>query len=443
MWSVIACLILCFGTITLHFSRRHLRTLLAIPGPATALTPLSLRCQEFKGRKTAYVASLHRRYGPVLRITPNEVSFTTPSAVSKIYTTLSEKTAFYDIFIVYNERTHFTMMRSYEHKSRKRSLASLYSMSAILNGPTETLIDTKVEGFINSLDNQHLSATTIFKLISPLILDTMTGFIYGNLGATDALESSQDDQINNDLKAPERRLLFFSFNQFPTAARWITYAINKLGMSSLVPTSTYSQILDHGWRVWESFDRQVASSGKIYGATCDSVMAQAHKAGLDGKSIGAECTDHLLAAIIALDHVLISALWVLSKPSNRLIQRRLRHELQTLNRDDLDSARNPTNQACAKLPYLNAIMKETLRLYPPFSGSQPRTFRADVSLDGYVIPAGTVVSMNMYAMHRDPTVFPEPEDFQPERWLDEGRSREMDRYFLPFSAGDRRCTGEQ
>ncbi|KAL9094280.1 MAG: hypothetical protein Q9165_003420 [Trypethelium subeluteriae] len=306
-------------------------------------------------------------------------------------------------------------------------------------------MDTKTMNFIDALAKQTPLETTIFKLIAPPILDFMTAFMYRSLGATAAMESSQDNQINDDLKTSGRRLLFFSFSHFPSLAEWITIAINKLGLSNLIPTRTYPQILYHGWHTWQSFHHRISNSENLDATASASVIAQAHDAGITGPALAAECTDQLLAALIALNHVLISAIWILSQPSHHSIQSHLHHELRTLPPSALDSAGNPSIPTCSKLPYLNAVVKETLRLYPPFSGAQPRRFRSDVVIDGYVIPAGTSVSMSTYAMHRNAEVFPEPERFWPERWMDvgEGRRREMERYFWPFSVGDRRCTGEQ
>ncbi|KAF2233589.1 cytochrome P450 [Viridothelium virens] len=446
MWIEILCFVLTLAVIYVCSKLGHSRTLAAIPGPpGNPLTSFLIDYLDLQGCKTRHVASLHKKYGPVVCIASKEVSLSSHSAVPKIYTIQSEKTSFYDMFIVFNERTHFTMINTQEHKNRRRPFASLYAALTVSSGETEILMDTMTMKFIDALAKQIPLEKKLYELISPSILDFMTAFIYGNLGATAALESSQDNQINDDLKAPGRRLLFFAFNQFPVLAEWATIAINKLGLSNHFPTRTYPQLFSHGWHTWQSFDQKISRSEKLDATTSASVIAQAHDSGITGTALAAECADQLLAALIALNHVLISALWVLSQPSQHSIQSRLHDELRALPPSALDSAGNPSIQTCSKLPYLNAVMKETLRLYPPFSGAQPRRFRSDVVIDGYVIPAGTSVSMCMYAMHRNPEVFPEPERFWPERWLDvsEGRMREMERYFWPFSAGDRRCTGEQ
>jgi cytochrome P450 len=87
--------------------------------------------------------------------------------------------------------------------------------------------------------------------------------------------------------------------------------------------------------------------------------------------------------------------------------------------------------------YLDAVVKETLRIRPvvPVVG---RHVRAPIELDGYVIPAGTTLMVSIYLIHTDPEVYPEPNEFRPERFLNgtpEGGA------WIPFGGGVRRCMG--
>ena len=89
--------------------RRHLTSPLnRIPGPRHAgFTSLPLRWHEFRAERTRYVHQLHLRYGPVVRIAPNEVAFASAAAVKEIYCSGGsgyDKTEFYDLFKVYGRR---------------------------------------------------------------------------------------------------------------------------------------------------------------------------------------------------------------------------------------------------------------------------------------------------------------------------------------------------
>lgn len=93
------------------------------------------------------------------------------------------------------------------------------------------------------------------------------------------------------------------------------------------------------------------------------------------------------------------------------------------------------------LPYLRAVLEETLRLYPPAWGIGRRALR-DGDLAGHRVPKGAVISICQYTMHHDAALWDDPERFDPERWLD-GRAAAVPRGgYFPFSDGPRRCIAE-
>ena len=71
-----------------------------------------------------------------------------------------------------------------------------------------------------------------------------------------------------------------------------------------------------------------------------------------------------------------------------------------------------------KLPYLDAVFRETMRLYPTIISTLPRILDQPIFIGGMELPPGVVVGMQNYVHHRDPVVFPDPESFTPERWLE-------------------------
>ncbi|XP_073501459.1 cytochrome P450 4V2-like isoform X2 [Phyllobates terribilis] len=102
------------------------------------------------------------------------------------------------------------------------------------------------------------------------------------------------------------------------------------------------------------------------------------------------------------------------------------------------SDRPVTMDDMKKLRYLEAIIKEALRIFPsvPFFA---RTITEDCTIRGYTVPKGVNVIILPYALHRDPEYFPHPEEFKPERFFSENASGRNPYAYVPFSAGLRNC----
>ncbi|KAF8768982.1 hypothetical protein HU200_007055 [Digitaria exilis] len=91
------------------------------------------------------------------------------------------------------------------------------------------------------------------------------------------------------------------------------------------------------------------------------------------------------------------------------------------------------------LPYLHCIINETLRLYPAAPLLLPHEASMDCKIHGYDIPAGSMVLVNAYAIHRDPAIWEDPEEFRPERF-EHGKAE--GKFMMPFGMGRRKCPGE-
>ena len=111
-------------------------------------------------------------------------------------------------------------------------------------------------------------------------------------------------------------------------------------------------------------------------------------------------------------------------------------------REIVGNKKDITEDDLDKMHYLKAIIKETLRLHPPIPLLTPRKSIQDAKIDGYDIAAGTQVIINAWTIGKDPTLWDEPEEFQPERFLTSSIDfKGHDFQLIPFGAGRRGCPG--
>ncbi len=111
------------------------------------------------------------------------------------------------------------------------------------------------------------------------------------------------------------------------------------------------------------------------------------------------------------------------------LRERLLAEIERVEPDDLDGY--------TRLPYLQATIHETLRIRPV--GAQCfRKLRRDWEVGGWRLPAGATLALLIWMVHHDPAIWPDPEQFSPERFLDR---RPAPYHFLPFGGGNTRCIG--
>lgn len=428
-----------------------------IPGPWTfSLTKWRLAYEDYKGTRSRTFCKLHERYGPVVRVSPDEVSFSSTTAVRAIYGAGSgfERTGFYQMFEVEERPNMFSFSSVKAHGDRKKLLAHAYAKSGMLKGTTAALVEGKVKKYLELLEREGTMSET-FTSLHYFSLDAITEFLYGRFGKTSCLQGIKEDRVLvKEMANPDRRRLTWFSVHLPRLTNWLYSRKGALGCVAQyfypmrMPT-TYTGIRIHALRACQSYAAMADNgNGKEETSALIARLWQYHSSrkegGLEDLDIASECADHLLAGIETTSDTLMFAIWCLSRPEHRHFQQKLIEEVHRISDDSLNADGIPCVEGSDKLSYVNAVIKETLRLFAPLPGSEPRSSANNATIDGYAIPARTVVSISPYTLHRNPEIFPDPERFNPERWVDESKDQaEMKKWFWAFSSGGRMCIGIQ
>ena len=167
------------------------------------------------------------------------------------------------------------------------------------------------------------------------------------------------------------------------------------------------------------------------------LMAQDEEQGGQGMS-DAQVRDEAMTIFLAGHETTANALawtWYLLSEAPA-VEARLHAEV-----DRVLGGRTPTLADIPQLPFVEQVIKESMRLYPP-AWIIGRRAIDEYAVGGYVLPPRSIVLLSPYVLQRDARFFPEPKAFMPERWTPEfGQALPAFAYF-PFGGGTRRCIGE-
>ncbi len=170
-----------------------------------------------------------------------------------------------------------------------------------------------------------------------------------------------------------------------------------------------------------------------------SMLMDAVDVGETGESMNDEQVHDEVMTFIFGGHETVSSgltwtFYLLSK--HPIIARRVRQELSRVL-----GGRTPTVDDIPRLSYLTMVIEEAMRLYPPV-WLISRTPTEDDEIGGYHIPAGSMVLVSKYVVHRHPDFWENPDGFDPERFTPERVAARPRHAYFPFSAGPRKCIGD-
>ncbi|KAF9530327.1 cytochrome P450 [Crepidotus variabilis] len=391
------------------------------------------------GSWSKHLESLHETYGYVVRVGPNELHFSNPDAYNDIYgmgTRFMKQPEMYSCFAT--DKSVFAMWDHQEVMNRRTLIGPFFSRKAILN--LEKTVQGKIDLLVSRLmEYYHANKSANLDLaFRSLSLEIITSYCFSR--SPNALDSK--DFRNEVLIAIDHTMpMIWVFKHFPLI-RKLLLNVPECFASVLKPSTKGileqrkqmgTQIdeimkdpssldnVDHE-TIYHHFLTPQPENVKLPPITRDWLLDEGlymRFAGSD--TVGNTCT-------VAAYHIL----------NNKDVHSKL---LDSLKEVWPDRETPPSYEALEKVPYLTAVLKESLRMAHGVVTPLPRLVGPTVAeIAGELIPPGTVVSMGATILHRNPSIFPDPYRFDPERWL-QPNSFDLEKYLVAFSKGPRGCLG--
>ncbi|KAK5447930.1 hypothetical protein LTS15_009429 [Exophiala xenobiotica] len=410
-----------------------------------------------KYARSAHVQAAHEKYGNIVRIQPNHISFIEPRAAKDIYGFQSKmlKDDFYETFAAPDQEGHTfksivnTPDRE-EHSRKRKYISNAFAQRTVVN--LDPLVNRGVANLVKQFDTIAVSGppkwpgaprdgfTNLYRWINLLAYDIVGEISFGEcLGLCEQGDDVME-ALPFDGSAPYKTNVIDAFqggNIYDCFFGPFPYMVNALKrLTSWHHNSIKNKAF--GEFVNMEVDKRLKRGGPSGFRDFMSYFLEDGK----GEKLNLEYGEQWREASILLaggtdtsTSSMTSTIYLLLK-NPRCLQR-LREEIDPVLRDTKVAS---YDQVC-NLPYLRAVIEEALRDRPPVGQGLPRVVpEGGATIAGHFIQGGTTVSVPVVSLHHNPSVFPDPHEFRPERWL-EADTQNLRDYCIPFSVGPRACIG--
>ncbi|BCS21764.1 uncharacterized protein APUU_22196A [Aspergillus puulaauensis] len=423
-------------TVTLVVYRLWLSPLSGFPGSPLAKTTF---LYEFyydwikPGLYCKKIHEMHQKYGPVIQVTPEELHVDDPAYFAKLFVSGGVRKS--DAYPGFTRGTGFEdytdMIRTHDiHRFIRAPAQQFFSRSSLKQ------VEGRLVGCIKTLCQRLEEYKDTGKPVN------MSNALYSL--STDAVSAAICEKPTNYLADLDFNATWFKiqkkgmanvplFGIFPWPARGLIMQL-VLYVSSFLPVVKAYQPPRQ-----EDIKAELRTPNLVSDAFGGTQRAEAPK-----EQFGRDIYDRagqLLqqSGIYQLSHTVQAIITHLALDDNAC--QMLKSEIAAF------LERKPESAICwqdlEKLPYLDACVREGLRMVTGALKRSTRVFPdTAIHVDGLMIPKGTPVAMTSYWMHMDSKVFPDPDKFEPQRWLDE-HNEAMAEYFVPFGRGSRDCLGRK
>ncbi|KAM7210371.1 putative cytochrome P450 E-class, group I [Rhypophila decipiens] len=459
-----------FWVLSTILYRRCFHPLSKVPGPflwSISTLPIFYHQGLREGQLMHVLPGLHAKYGPVVRISPNEVHLSDPEAYDKIHnigTKFYKDPSFYSpLDGVLRAPIILTIISNDQHRVRRGAITPFFSRRSVLE--LEGMVLDKAKKLIRLMEDVFLSTNNQTELkkeaavfdmhhaIRAFSVDVITEYAYARCwNQMDAKDYGKDyqDAIRSIqgfmpylLSFPAIVLPIFGLlpdgllkAASPPFRRWIE-SVEVVNSAVIEVRNQIAQGIKPARRtIFHDLmeppvsveDEKMMPEGMKHRQSLSDETVLGDAVNVTGA--GAETTGSTTAR--AIFEVL----------SNPVIYQRLSQELRDEFPHGIDSMTLP---ALEKLPLLTGVIKEALRLNPGLPGHLPRVVPpSGVTFNGYTLPGGTSVSMSAWVQHHNPEAFTNPTVFDPYRWInnDTDKLRFQDKHMIHFGRGTRNCVGQ-
>ncbi|KAI1741367.1 cytochrome P450 [Xylaria scruposa] len=435
----------CVGYLSsLWFYRLCLHPLSRIPGPKlAAITYLpEIYHDVIRGGKFFLaIDEMHKQYGPIVRINPDEVHLDDPDMLDTIFPGAGRRTNKPDV-VGKRTGTPNSMVATMDHdmhRRRRNAVNAFFSTASIRR--LEPIMKEHIERML-------LKITEYGNAGGPVQLHHLFKACTSDVIMTYAFGDSFGFLDEPDLGRPyfEATDMFFGLTHLFGHATWLAVVVQSLpiwAIAAFVP-SLRELWKKQSW--WTDKVREIRNSpnperikSTIFEGIMNSTLPVEDKT--DAR-LAAEAQLVVFAGEGTTAYTLTAAVYELLANPQEL--KKLREELKAAI-PDLGSNEIPSFSQTDNLPYLNAVINEVVRLHPGVMNRQPRispdlpvVYRDKKQGKEYILPPGTLVTMSPLTMHMKAEVFDDPYSFRPQRWIDNPK---IARGFLGFSRGSRSCLG--
>lgn len=456
------------GYLTFHYATHR-----NIPGPFLAqFTDLWRLWNVWKRDSHETYLKLHKKYGDVVRIGPNCISISKPDLIPTIYGVGKGyvKSDFYSVWqnIVNGRRVASMVFTTDEavHAAMKRPIASAYSLSTLKD--FEPLIDSTTAVFLSRLDELFASTGKIcdlgnwlqwyaFDVIGELTFSKRLGFLERGEDVEGVCEAVGRNFGRCSVLGQMPWLDLITYKNpiyYKFFAKTVSNPIIGFGQRRLQDRLNETKADDHleseiGIEIKDPDLRDKVLHGTLPTKPdfLSRFLTLHHEQPdvVDNSRLLAYLFMNINAGSDTIGSTVKAIFYYLLKNPESMSE--LVSELRAARMDGKLTLPLPTWRECQALPYLNAVIKEALRLNPALALPLERIVPSGPGLKlefNMVLPPGTLVGINPSVLHRDSRIFGEDAGkWEPKRWLtdDTDKVKYMDSHILSFGAGKRTCLG--